>query len=192
MNLRFFTLLFQLACFVKCKQTLLELNSWELYPSSEKERKLCRALFKSSIKREITHFHVVVVQWRQRNVQQSVLPLQSCCFAHLTHCFFWRSRCYPIVKRANAFYARLGQVVIQFNWLFVFFFQPGEHYVSITNYSPTAEGPEDLPLTTGEIVRLLTEDGAWAFVCTLDQTRRRGWVPSSILKKKGGIPLSQR
>ncbi|CAH3157894.1 unnamed protein product [Porites lobata] len=69
---------------------------------------------------------------------------------------------------------------------------PGEHYVSITNYSPTAERPEDLPLTTGEIVRLLTEDGAWAFVCTLDQTRRRGWVPSSILKKKGGIPLSQR
>ncbi|CAH3013725.1 unnamed protein product [Porites evermanni] len=69
---------------------------------------------------------------------------------------------------------------------------PGEHYVSITNYSPTAERPEDLPLTTGETVRLLTEDGAWAFVCTLDQTRRRGWVPSSILKKKGGIPLSQR
>ena len=100
--------------------------------------------------------------------------------------------CYPSVKRANAFYAWLGQVVIQSGWLFVFFFQPGEHYVSITNYSPTAEGPEDLPLTTGETVRLLTEDGAWAFVCTLDQSRRRGWVPSSILKKKGGIPLSQR
>ena len=88
MNLRFFTLLFQLACFVKCKRTLLELNSWELYPCSEREKKLCRPLFTSSIKREITHFRVVVVQWRQRNVQKSVLHVQSCCFAHSTHCFF--------------------------------------------------------------------------------------------------------
>lgn len=30
--------LFQLAYFVKCKQSLLELNSYELFPSSEKER----------------------------------------------------------------------------------------------------------------------------------------------------------
>ena len=32
------SLLFQLAYFVKCKRSLLELNSYELFPSSEKER----------------------------------------------------------------------------------------------------------------------------------------------------------
>ena len=32
-------------------------------------------------KREIRYFHVVVVQWRQRNIQKSVMHMQSCCFA---------------------------------------------------------------------------------------------------------------
>lgn len=61
--------------------------------------------------------------------------------------------------------------------------------MAITNYSPTADRPEDLPLSTGETVRLLSEDGVWAFVCTADPTKRRGWVPSSMLKKKGGLQL---
>lgn len=69
---------------------------------------------------------------------------------------------------------------------------PGEHFVAITNYSPTPDRPEDLPLSTGETVRLLSEDGVWAFVCTADPSRRRGWVPASILKKKGGTPISLR
>ena len=29
-----------------------------------------------------THFHVAVVQKRQRNVQKSVMHVRSCCFAH--------------------------------------------------------------------------------------------------------------
>ena len=32
--------------------------------------------------------HVVVVQWRQKNVQKGVKNVQSCCFASLTYCFF--------------------------------------------------------------------------------------------------------
>ena len=36
-------------------------------------------MFTSSTKREIRHFHVVVVQWRQRNVPKSVMDVQSCC-----------------------------------------------------------------------------------------------------------------
>ena len=28
------------------------------------------------------HFHVVVVQKRERNVQKSVMHVQSCCFAY--------------------------------------------------------------------------------------------------------------
>ena len=40
-------------------------------------------MFPSSTKREIRHFHVVVVQRRQRNVQKSVTHVQSCYFANL-------------------------------------------------------------------------------------------------------------
>ena len=39
-------------------------------------------MFPSSTKREISHFHVVVVQQRHRNVHKSVMHVQSCCFAY--------------------------------------------------------------------------------------------------------------
>ena len=68
--------------FVKCRRTLLNLNSKEPYPSSEREIKFCRCLLTFSIKREIWHFHVVVLQNRQRNVQKSVLHVLSYCFAY--------------------------------------------------------------------------------------------------------------
>ena len=38
--------------------------------------------FPSSKKLKIWSFHVVVVQGRQRNVQKSVMHVQSCCFAN--------------------------------------------------------------------------------------------------------------
>ena len=46
----------------------------------------------SSTKREVRYFHVVVVQWRQRSVQQSMMHKQSCCFANLNLLLFCRSR----------------------------------------------------------------------------------------------------
>ena len=46
------------------------------------KRKFRCMLLTSSIKREVMHFHVVVVHRRQRNIQKSVLQVQSCC------CFF--------------------------------------------------------------------------------------------------------
>ena len=85
--------LFQLTYFAKCKRTLLELNSQPPYPSSESERKFGHRSFTSSTKREIRYFHVVVLQWRQRNVQHRVMQVKSCCFAFSTHCLFGRSRC---------------------------------------------------------------------------------------------------
>ena len=45
-------------------------------------------------KREIRQFHVVVLQRRQRNVQKSVMHVQSCCFACLNLLLFCRSRCF--------------------------------------------------------------------------------------------------
>ena len=71
----------------------LELNSKGLYQSSGKEKESCCLLFPSSTKREIRQFHVVVVQRRQRNVQKSVMHVQSCCFANLNLLLFCRSRC---------------------------------------------------------------------------------------------------
>ena len=43
---------FHLACFVKCKRTLFELNSYQPHSSSERERKFCHWLFTSSTKRQ--------------------------------------------------------------------------------------------------------------------------------------------
>ena len=63
--------------------------SWFLrdYTSFERERKIRFRLFTSSIQREIRHFQAVVVQWRQRNLQKSVLHVQSCCFANQSYFF---------------------------------------------------------------------------------------------------------
>ena len=44
-------------------------------------------------KREIRKFHIVIVQWRQRNVQKSVMHVQNCCFASLNLLLLYRSRC---------------------------------------------------------------------------------------------------
>ena len=51
--------------------------------------KFRRCLFTSSIKHKSKHFHVVVVQKRERNVQKSVMHVQSCCFAYKTYFFFF-------------------------------------------------------------------------------------------------------
>ena len=79
--------LLQLSFFVKCKQTLFDTNSLELYSSSQRETKFCRRLFTSSIKREIKHFQVVVEQWLRRNGRKVwctcrivVLPIQLIAF----------------------------------------------------------------------------------------------------------------
>ena len=65
--------LFQSAENVKCRRISLELISWGPHSSLERERKTHRRLFTSSIKLEIRHFHVVVMQWWQQNVQKSVI-----------------------------------------------------------------------------------------------------------------------
>ena len=60
--LKYFPRLFQLTENVKCQRITLELISRGLHSCLERESKIRRSLFKSSIKREIRHFHVVVVQ----------------------------------------------------------------------------------------------------------------------------------
>ena len=70
--------------------------SWNLkdyIKVQEKKKKVVVFCSPSSTKREIRQFHVVVVQRRQRNVQKSVMHVQSCCFACLNLILFCRSRC---------------------------------------------------------------------------------------------------
>ena len=59
----------------------------------KRKGKLLSHVFTSWTKREIKHFHVVVVQRRQRNVQKSMIRGQSCCLINLNQLLFSRSRC---------------------------------------------------------------------------------------------------
>ena len=54
--------------------------------------KFC-VVFTYSIKRacEIGKFHVIVAQWRKRNVQNNMMHVQSCCFCWYKHIIFCRS-----------------------------------------------------------------------------------------------------
>ena len=63
-------------------QAPLELNYQEPYPSLQRQRNFRRRLFTSSIVRENRHFHVVLVQQRQRNVQKSLPHMLSFCSAY--------------------------------------------------------------------------------------------------------------
>ena len=68
--------------YVKCTQTLLNLHSKGPYSSSEREIKFRCCLITFSMKHDISHLLVIVVQKRQNKVQKSVMPMQSCCFAY--------------------------------------------------------------------------------------------------------------
>ena len=92
-NLRFFKLSRAYSISSNAGNFFLELSSRGLYQSSGKEKESCSLVFPSSTNREIRHVHVVVVQRRQRNVQKSVMQVQSCCFADLNLLLFCRSRC---------------------------------------------------------------------------------------------------
>ena len=46
-----------------------------------------------STKRKIRQFCVVVILWQQRNVQKSVIQVQSCCFANQLLCRFCCHHC---------------------------------------------------------------------------------------------------
>ena len=60
-----------------------------------REKCISSFLFTSSIKHEIKYFHVVVLQKRQRNVQKSVMNVQS--LSNLLH--FWHSPAVDVADR---------------------------------------------------------------------------------------------
>ena len=60
-----------------------------------KDKETFCVVFTYSVKRanEISKFHVAVVQRWLKNVQKSVMHVQSCCFANINLLLFCRSRC---------------------------------------------------------------------------------------------------
>ena len=57
-----------------CSVELSRIKWEEIYPLDRK-REIC--LFMFSIKRKIRQFHVIVVQWRQRNISKGVLHVKD-------------------------------------------------------------------------------------------------------------------
>ena len=87
-------ILFHLICQVLAKFS--GLNSEGPYLSLEKTEKLF-VVFTYSVKQvhEIRKFHLPVVQRWLKNVQKSVMHVQSCCFANINLLLFCRSLCRP-------------------------------------------------------------------------------------------------
>ena len=74
----------------------MELNSQGLYQSSGKGKESCCLVLPSCTKRKLRYFHAVVVQRRPRNAQDSVMHVQSCCFAKKTYLIFFLSFSLPL------------------------------------------------------------------------------------------------
>ena len=75
--------------FLTCWQIFLELNSKRVNRSPGKEKESFCLVFTYSTKREISHLYLVLVQWRQRNVQKKQeARTELLSFAYLIYCFF--------------------------------------------------------------------------------------------------------
>ena len=86
-------ILFHLICQMLAKFS--GLNPKGPYLSLEKERETFCVVFTYSVKQvhEIRKFHVAIVQRWLKNVQKSVMHVQSCCFANINLLLFCCSRC---------------------------------------------------------------------------------------------------
>ena len=96
----------------------MELNSWGPQSCLERERKIRHRLFISSIRCEIKDCHIIVMQWRQRNVRNSVMHLLSCCFmSHFCHsCCRCCCRCYKLKPLSDFLIIGLWILTLVFHW----------------------------------------------------------------------------
>ena len=86
----FIAILFNFFLFLQSWRNCRGLNPKGPYLSLEKEKQNHCAAFTNSIKRarEIRKFQVTDLQRWLRNVQKSVMHVQSCCFAHINRLVF--------------------------------------------------------------------------------------------------------
>ena len=85
-----------------CRRISRELISWGPHSNLEKEIKIRRRLFASSIERKNRQFHIAVVQWLQRNVQKSAMHVQSWCLLELNLLL----QCFVVFVAVAAFVAK--------------------------------------------------------------------------------------
>ena len=94
-----------------CFRTVSSVSNIELLNSKDcikvlgKEKESPCLVVLSSTKRELSHFYGLVVQRQQRNVQESVMHVQSCCFANLNlllFFLFWLPSPSSLLKLPNA------------------------------------------------------------------------------------------
>ena len=77
-----FSRLSQFVLLIKGRGFWLELKREERAPVRTEIVEFIALPFPVPSKLKFRSFHVVVVQWRQRNVQKSMMHVQNCCFAH--------------------------------------------------------------------------------------------------------------
>ena len=152
---------------------------------NEKNVELC-LVFTTSTKREIRHFHVVVVQWRQKNVQKSVLHVQSCCFANLNLLIFCRSRWRRRRRCLSlSIHYHSKQIFLSFHW-------PRAHHVTCkklpTNNGLLMRNAVQLCLAANYIVHMRKGNRAFlllaiAFAAMADRFVSRGYS----LKKTNSV-----
>ena len=113
------------------------LNSKDFIKVLGKEKESPCLVVLSSTKREISHFYGLVVQRQQRNVQESVMHVQSCCFANLNlllFFLFWLRSMSLLPKLPNAIgktclsYLQLPSLETQWSPLFPHIKTSGTHF----------------------------------------------------------------
>ena len=81
-----FLLLYQVTQLLESSEVWLQLERGDCVRVQGEMVKFIALPFQFLNQLKIWSFHVVVVKGRQRNVQRSVMHVQSCCFAHKANC----------------------------------------------------------------------------------------------------------
>ena len=159
----------------------------------EKKKSRC-IVFTSSTKLEIRHFHVVVVQWRRRNVQKSAMHVQYCYFANLNLLPFCRSRCRR--RWLNSLKRPLTRLKSKLRWRWLL---SSVFYMHITCSSSTLlfqieEEMQNLVNTYPNVATMVTEFGQSYEGRTIRAIKvfyEGVAISLESLKKKGALKNSQ-
>ena len=136
--------------------------------------------------REIRKFHIAVVQLWLRNVQKSVMPVQSCCFARINLLLFCRSRCrrcrrcFSSILLWSTYFATMVTWChsTSLYWRFVFF------WLTATNSpEPMMDSDDDYNFDSDFSwwEPLLTWRATWCWICSRLDFKMITWLSGSII-----------
>ena len=68
--------------------------------------------------------------------------------------------------------------------------QDAHFFVALMDYDPGQHRKDDIRLTKGDLVQLISSDSGWMFVLLLkDDFDQQGWVPDTYLERKLDIDV---